>query len=162
MGASIGPYKSLIYNTFQVQTPTEINGKVLTGLQPQTSPNYASFGLLGVTTLAPSNITSKYAGSEVDHWDFQQFYYGCFEGTANQAVVVPIACTITVKGYAGSKQVASQSFKFTPTGAVVSNLVKGVLSKGFAGITTAVFEQTVPDVIPTVDSLSYKTYNVTK
>ena len=158
----IGLYRSLDWITFFTQTPTEVQRQVITGLQPQSSANYASFGN---ATALKAVLTSKYSGTKVDHYTPSTFYYGCFEGTANQAVIEPVLCDFTFNGYSKGTLVASQAFNYNPgSGLVVkTKLAKGTFSKSFADIDTLILNDPENlDTIPVVDSFSYTTYNVTK
>ena len=155
----IGPYRSLSYLNFLAQQPTEVQGKVVTGIQPQSNPNLATSGL------GSGNLTVHYAGSKVVAYDLESFYFACFVGTANQAVVVPASCKVDVEGYRdGAKPVSTSiSFKAPALPNTKASMSKVTLPAGFKLVQSVIFSMpAIPDTIPAYDNFSYRTYNVTK
>ncbi|KAF2639666.1 hypothetical protein P280DRAFT_44758 [Massarina eburnea CBS 473.64] len=112
-------------------------------------------------------MTVDYADSTIDHFDLKSFYYGCAVGSEVSVVGVPLACTVTVKGYADTqktKLTASQSFGFeVGLLQVEAQMKKASLGKGFVGV--RVVEFFVSNELVTaalIDTVEYTVYSAAK
>lgn len=133
-------------------------------MNPESSPNVGAYSarsqLLDNSTPV---ITTNYAGSVTDTFDFQRFYFGCVAATAEAIASTPLSCTVKVQGYRASNEVAEQEFEFSPGLLQLTvDMVEATLNDDFKGVDTVTFttDYSIPGAGATLlDSLSYKTYN---
>ena len=113
--------------------------------RPHTPPNNAGFTARTEleTPGQPFQITSTYTESPISYFQALSWRYGCVLGTDESAAAVTTPCTITATGIApGGKQLAQQTFKFTPNGALLQDLNLGTFNSKFNGLEKLVFQVT--------------------
>lgn len=130
---------------------------------PKSSPNTGAFGATTILTQGqPQLLTS---GTNTKYFDFQSFYFGCVAGTVESVASAPVDCTTTVTGYKAGKQVAKQSFNYSPGVAVTAPMTRASLSYAFKDIDHATFSTSYSvsaGGATLLDNLSYITYSSKK
>jgi hypothetical protein len=107
-------------------------------------------------------MMTNYQDSTIDHLDLKSFYYGCALGAQASVAGVPLACTVSIKGYAddkGTKLVAQQSFGFKPSG-TSAQMVKAIVDTKFKGLKRVDFFVS-NDLLTAglIDTVSYTVYS---
>lgn len=113
----------MVYNHFSVNSKPS---NALPGVNSVSQPNRALYNVI----TSPSAVNPPSIATSQVCYQLQSFYFGCSLSDAQGAATAPVACTVTLTGFDGNnKQVGSQSFSFTPTGAVTSNMQLAKVTK---------------------------------
>lgn len=148
----IGDYDLLNFNTALInQTQPPVAGVAChtapactaftlgTSLLAALTPGQTSSNLIG-----PAVITSAYEYSPISYFNPYVFYYGCVVADANGVASTPASCTITATGFnVKGREIYSQDFKYTATGALLQQMTLGYFNQGWSGLQVSRLEFTV-------------------
>lgn len=168
----IGIYQDIFWQGMSLAKTSNVQSTAL--VTPNSPPNTAAYSALDLATIQQGqpSMLAKYSASTIEYFDLHEFYYGCTVATQISVAAVPIACTVTVKGYAdaaGKKLVTSQDFKFTAPGLLTGGklslqtnapMQRAFLNGKFTGLQRVDFfvdSNLIKAAL--IDSVSYTSYN---
>ena len=128
----------------------------LSGVRPQSPPNYAANG---PATDWPGEVIFTNIKTNATSFDFHSFYYGCLVATNT---LLSTACAFTAGAYAAGSgvQVGSTSFAYQPGSSTNAAMMKASFGSTFNGLeevalTLTSSAATVANTILVIDSISY-------
>ena len=141
MGSPVGTYDSLLYETFDFASESDL----LLGGVNYSSPKTAIF----TSTQTQNNATpSVTVVAPFKTFTFKSFYFGCILPLENGFAAEATQCTVTVAGFVqgSNKEKAVASFTFTPPTLSVKAvpMVEAVLPSSFSNIYSATIVQGNP------------------
>ena len=128
-----------------------------TGFIAESPPNVAGYGVYGEALQGQPQLTPINSAST---FDLDYFYLSCAQNSAETVVALPRACDVTITGYRGSQEVATETFSFNPTSLLTTQMLYYQPPGAFRGLTKVVFANTPddPTVATLVDNVAYTVY----
>ena len=158
-----GIYDDILFNGMLV---ADNSLGLVAGILPQSPPNQLAYGDTVPATIMEGTpeMTTVYPDTTVVYFDLISFYFGCAANGENSAAAVATACTVTtICVNPDGKTVATESFSFTSSGGLTSNLVEAK-PMGFKGCQYVTFTTSSDvasnlDVATALDTISYTVHS---